>query len=76
MAPTAPSRRAASNTPTCVNVEPITEKEKLYATVIGTEPVRETSTTSTPREVCEDVVVQERAARSATATSAAPSPAR
>ena len=43
------------------NVKPITEKEKLYATVIGTDPVRETSTVSTPREVCQDVVVQERA---------------
>lgn len=43
-----------------VKVEPIKEKQKLYATVIGTDPVRETSTVSTPREVCEDVVVQER----------------
>jgi uncharacterized protein YcfJ len=43
-----------------VQVEPITEKEPLYAQVIGTEPVRETSTTSTPREVCTDVVVQDR----------------
>lgn len=44
-----------------VNVKELTEKKPLYATVIGTEPVRETSTTSTPREVCEDIVVQERA---------------
>jgi uncharacterized protein YcfJ len=44
-----------------VHVEPITKKEAQYAQVIGTEPVRETSTTSTPREVCNDVVVQERA---------------
>lgn len=43
-----------------VKVDPVTSKEKLYATVVGTEPVRETSTTSTPHEVCEDVVVQER----------------
>jgi uncharacterized protein YcfJ len=43
-----------------VKVDPITEKQQLYAQVIGTEPVRETSTTSTPREVCNDVVVQER----------------
>ncbi len=43
-----------------VNVKPINQKEKLYATVIGTDPVRETSTVSTPREVCDDVVVQER----------------
>lgn len=43
-----------------LNVKPINEKQALYATVIGTEPVRETSTTSSPREVCEDVVVQDR----------------
>lgn len=43
-----------------VAVEPITEKQTLYAQVIGTEPVRESSTTSVPRQVCEDVVVQER----------------
>ena len=43
-----------------IKVDPITEKQKLYAQVIGTEPVRETSTTSTPREVCNDVAVQER----------------
>ena len=43
-----------------VNVDPITEKQQLYAQVIGTEPVRETSTTSTPHQVCNDVVVQER----------------
>ena len=44
-----------------LNVKPINEKQALYATVIGTDPVRETSTTSSPREVCNDVVVQERA---------------
>lgn len=43
-----------------LKVDPITEKQKLFAQVIGSEPVRETSTTSTPHEVCEDVVVQER----------------
>ena len=43
-----------------VNVEPVFEREQLYATVIGTDPVRESSTTSTPQQVCEDVVVQER----------------
>lgn len=43
-----------------VKVDPVTSKEKLYATVIGTEAVRESSTTTTPHEVCEDVVVQER----------------
>ena len=44
-----------------VNVEPIKQSEKLYAQVIGTDPIKETSTTSTPHEVCQDVVVQERA---------------
>ncbi|WP_305804620.1 glycine zipper 2TM domain-containing protein [Stenotrophomonas sp. YIM B06876] len=43
-----------------LKVNPVTQKEKLYAAVIGTEPVRETSTTTVPREVCEDVQVQER----------------
>lgn len=43
-----------------VDINPITEKQQLYAQVIGTDPIRETSTTSSPREVCEDVVVQER----------------
>jgi len=43
-----------------VKVDPITQKEKVYATVIGTEAVRETTTTNTPHEVCQDVVVQER----------------
>lgn len=43
-----------------VDVDPVTRKTPRYATVIGTEPVRESSTTPVSREVCEDVVVQER----------------
>jgi uncharacterized protein YcfJ len=43
-----------------VAVEPLTRSEKLYATVIGTDPVRETVTGSAPREVCENVTVQDR----------------
>lgn len=43
-----------------ITVTPVVSREKLYATVIGTEPVRETTRTATPREVCEDVVVEER----------------
>lgn len=43
-----------------LKVKPVTTSQKQYATVIGTEPVRETTTTSTPHEVCQDVVVQER----------------
>jgi uncharacterized protein YcfJ len=41
-------------------VKPVTEPRKLYATVIGVDPVRESSTTTVPREECHDVVVQER----------------
>lgn len=44
-----------------LKVEPVTGKEKLYGTVIGSEAIRETVATTTPHEVCEDVVVQERA---------------
>lgn len=43
-----------------VDVRPITETGQLYATVLGSEPIRETMTSNSPREVCEDVVVQER----------------
>lgn len=43
-----------------VGVEPVIEREERYATVIGTDPVRESSTTSTPQQVCEDVAVQQR----------------
>lgn len=43
-----------------VDVRPVTEKQAQYAQVIGTEPVRESTTTSSPREVCNDVVVQDR----------------
>src|SRR5690606_6923076 len=43
-----------------IGVAPVTEKAELFATVIGSEPVRETTTSSSPRQVCEDVVVQER----------------
>jgi len=43
-----------------LKVAPVTRSEQAYASVIGSEPVRETSTTTVPREVCEDVVVQER----------------
>ncbi len=43
-----------------VDVKPVTEREPLYATVIGSEPVRESTTSSTPQQVCEDVVVSER----------------
>lgn len=43
-----------------VAVKPVTERSPQYATVLGTDPIRETTTASTPREVCEDVAVQER----------------
>lgn len=43
-----------------IAAKPITERRTLYGTVIGTEPVRETTVATVPREICEDVVVQER----------------
>lgn len=43
-----------------LNVEPLREDQRLYATVLSTDPVRESNTVNTPREVCEDVVVNER----------------
>jgi uncharacterized protein YcfJ len=43
-----------------IAADPVRVREPLYATVIGTEPVRETATTTTPREICEDVTVEER----------------
>ena len=43
-----------------LKVEPVTRSEPAYATVIGSEPVRETTSTTVPHEVCEDVVVEER----------------
>jgi uncharacterized protein YcfJ len=43
-----------------LNVQPVTASEPLYATVLKSTPINETSTSNTPREVCEDVVVQER----------------
>jgi uncharacterized protein YcfJ len=42
------------------SIDPVTERQNLFATVIGTEAVRETTTSSSPRQVCEDRVVQER----------------
>src|SRR5690606_11686309 len=43
-----------------IGVTPVTEKAELFATVIGSEAVRETTTSSSPRQVRNDVVVQER----------------
>lgn len=43
-----------------VEVKPVTKSEQLSATVIGTDPVRETATGSAPREVCIAVAVQDR----------------
>lgn len=42
------------------SVIPVTRSEQRYATVIGTAPITETSSSTASREVCEDVVVQER----------------
>ena len=54
------STRAQVNFAEVTAVKPVTQREPMYATVIGSEPIRESSTISTPREVCNDVVVQER----------------
>ena len=43
-----------------LDVQPVTRREPLYASVIGSDPVRESSTMDTPQQVCNDVVVQER----------------
>ncbi|TZF90179.1 glycine zipper 2TM domain-containing protein [Cognatilysobacter lacus] len=64
IAPTAP-QLAAVATPQVeyadvVDVNAVRKSSARYASVIGVDPVRETSTTSSPREVCNDVVVQER----------------
>lgn len=43
-----------------VDVDPVTERERLYATVIGSSPVREQSTSNNPQQVCEDLPVTRR----------------
>ncbi len=43
-----------------IAANPITRNEQLYATVIGTDPIRETVNGTAPREICEDVAVQDR----------------
>lgn len=60
-------RRAASDIPgpsleyaEVTSVVPVTRSEQRYATVIGTAPITETVSSTASREVCEDVVVQER----------------
>jgi uncharacterized protein YcfJ len=46
-----------------VKVVPVTAKQQVYATVIGSQPVTQTSTTTTPHEVCQDVAVTTQAPR-------------
>ncbi|WP_045727275.1 MULTISPECIES: glycine zipper 2TM domain-containing protein [unclassified Xanthomonas] len=46
-----------------VRVDPITQQQPHYADVIGVQPLREIATTDVPRQVCHDVVVQERLPR-------------
>lgn len=64
IAPTAPQLAAAEaprvDYADVVGVKPIRTSSPRYATVVDVDPVRETSTTNTPREVCNDVVVQDR----------------
>src|SRR4249919_437631 len=53
-APAAPTLAYADVT----QVQPVTERERVYGTVIASTPV--TTETSTPKQVCADVTVQER----------------
>lgn len=41
-----------------LDVQAVTESQDLYAAVLGVEPVSETTTSSAPRQVCQDVAVQ------------------
>lgn len=41
-----------------LDVHAVTEQQDFYAQVLGVEPVSETTTSTTPRQVCQDVVVQ------------------
>ncbi|MDR2872372.1 MAG: glycine zipper 2TM domain-containing protein [Xanthomonadaceae bacterium] len=43
-----------------IKVTPINERQRQYATVISSDPIRETVKMTVPKEVCEDVTVQER----------------
>jgi uncharacterized protein YcfJ len=43
-----------------VDVDPVRKSSPRYASVIDVDPVKETSTTTSPRQVCNDVVVQDR----------------
>jgi uncharacterized protein YcfJ len=42
------------------SVVPVTRSEQRYATVIGSAPITETTSSTASREICEDVVVQDR----------------
>lgn len=42
------------------SVVPVTRSEQRYATVIGSAPITETTSSTVSREICEDVVVQDR----------------
>ena len=61
----AASNTAAADTPTLgyadvLKVEPVTSSAPVYATVVNSVPINETTTATEPKEVCEDVAVQER----------------
>ena len=43
-----------------IDVDPVTRRRQLYATVLTADPVRESVSTPVSRQVCEDVLVQER----------------
>ena len=61
IAPTSPELAAPrAEYADVVDVDPVRTSSPRYAQVIDVDPVKETSTTTTPRQVCNDVVVQER----------------
>lgn len=60
IAPLEPAQTGQLDYADVVEIDEVKQNEALYATVTGVDAVRKTNTVSTPRQVCEDVVVQER----------------
>lgn len=60
IAPLEPAQTAQLDYADVVEIDEVKQTEARYATVTGVDAVRKTNTVSTPRQVCEDIVVQER----------------
>ncbi|HHW4681011.1 MAG TPA: glycine zipper 2TM domain-containing protein [Xylella taiwanensis] len=43
-----------------IHVDTITEKKTVYGQVVSVDPIRDTTTMTAPREICRDVMVQQR----------------